>query len=216
MKTRRKDGRALDQTPKQNPWSHAYVISVLALSVAAAGLAWSHSKMATMLFAGLIAVVAVRRRPTAPEKTSAEGYQAPRTRQKEIAIDDLNLTGESPTSRSDIKVFIGALTSATGRRATPEPLMVALGAVALVSIGWFGASSIEPAKLTMLTRAAVATAAVLFTVYIMTARQSADRRSLATRPGGTDPQKPLNKTATTKVELDVHGQDTGSAFRRGR
>jgi hypothetical protein len=123
----------------------------------------------------LVAVVALSHAPAALEKRVAAGDWVAAGRQKPIAGSDLNLSGESPTSRSNVEVVTDAHTSATRRRAAFGPMrapwVAAFGAVVFIVIGWFAVSSKEYAMWTMLTRVAVATAAVSLVVGVATRRE---------------------------------------------
>jgi len=221
MNERWEFGRALDQTPTQSPTRYFYVISLIAASGMALGLAWSHSGPATLICASLVAVVAANHAPAALEKKRiAAARRGPATGRQPITERDLNLAGESPTSRAIVEVVSpDALTPGTQYRAASGPIrarwMVTIGTVVFVAIGWFAIFD-ESATWTMLTRVGVATAAASLVVGIATRRKEPNRYSLAVDRECTDAWKTVNLPAMTKVGLDVRGEDTRAATRRSR
>jgi hypothetical protein len=189
-------------------------------SAVAVWFAPSRPALATLIIACVVAVVAASHAPATLEQRVTAGDRIPASRLKPMAISDLNLAGEPPTSRSYDEVFAGVLTPATWHRTASAPRrarwVVTLGAVVFVMIGWLAVFFNESAVWTVLTRVAVATAALSLVVGMATRRRNADKRSLEVDRESTDARKTLNLLDTTRASLDVRGEDTGATVRRSR
>jgi len=122
MKPRWEAGRALDRTPTRSSGTHFYVIGLLGAAALAAGFAPPRPQLATLMIACLVAVVAASPAPAALEQRITPVNRVPGARPKPFAGRDLDLTGESPTSRSEVKILTGAFTSAPGHRGAFGPM----------------------------------------------------------------------------------------------
>jgi len=76
-------------------------------------------------------------------------------------------------------------------------------------IGWLAVSYQESAVWTVLTRVAVATAALSLVIGIATGRQAADRHGLTVDPQGTDARKTYELIESTKASFDDRGEGAG-------
>ena len=214
MNLRWEAGRALDQTPTRSPRRPLYVITLFGASAVAVGLAPSRPALATLIIACLVAVVATSHVAASTEQRTAAGRSIPASRFKPAAARDLNLTGESPTERSDLTVLAGAFPSATRRRPSsghrPGRRAVLLGAVVLAVIGWLAVSFDQSAVWTVLTRVAVATAALPVVVGMAIKRSGADRHDVEIG------RNFIYSNVTTRVSLDDCVEDTRATVRRSR